>query len=256
MFRPTIPAASDPGTDPITTPDPLGRPVRRMTVSATRTQPHLDSGQAKRPSRHRRRKRRRLEGPDAMPVLVDRLIALTEGRERISLDLIARTIGAQGHAPLLLVAAVFMVLPTGLIPGIGGALGLLVAIVGLQMITKREGVFLPNFIGKRELPADRVRGLVERIRPGAEWLRHRLRIRWELLSRGRASMVLISLILMVSGLSLLVIGAIPIATPLMGVPIGLFAFGLFARDGVLVALGYSSLVLVVALAVYIRMQTG
>ncbi|MEC7764045.1 MAG: exopolysaccharide biosynthesis protein [Pseudomonadota bacterium] len=256
MFRPTIPAPTDPGTQPITTVDP-DQPVSRIIpVSGTRTQPHLDSGRPQRPSRIRRRKRRRLEGPEAMPVLVDRLISLTEGRECISMDLLARTIGAQGHAPLLLVAAIFMVLPTGLIPGIGGALGLLVAIIGLQMITKREGVFLPKFIGKRELPADKVRALVERVRPGAEWMRHRLRIRWELLSRGRISIIAISIIMMVSGASLLVIGAVPIATPLMGIPIALFAFGLLARDGVMVLFGYATVIAVTAAFYYIRTQAG
>ena len=256
MYRPTIPAGTDPGTQPITTADPVQPVANVISVSSARTQPHLDSGHKKRPSRLRRRRRRRLEGPEAMPQLVDRLLSLTEGRDCISMDLLARTIGAQGHAPLLLVAAVFMVLPTGMIPGIGGALGVIVAIIGLQMITKREGVFLPKFIGKRELPADKVRSLAERIRPGAEWLRHRLHIRWEVLARGRISIIVISLILMISGGSLLVLGAIPIATPMMGVPVALFAFGMLARDGVVVALGYSTLVVVIALAVYIRMQTG
>ncbi|TMV45050.1 exopolysaccharide biosynthesis protein, partial [Thioclava sp. BHET1] len=49
---------------------------------------------------------------------------------------------------------------------------------------------------------------------------------------------LIATILVLSGGSLLVIGGIPIAAPILGLPIAVFALGLLSRDGAVVAAGY------------------
>lgn len=192
------------------------------------------------------------DGPAAIPRLVDRLEDLVEGETAITLDALARTLGAQGHAPLLLVAAVLMILPIGMIPGIGGALGVLVAIIGLQMLLGRRGVWLPHVLGRREISAARVRALAGRIKPVSQWLRRHLRIRWEVLSGGVVSVTVIACILILSGGSLLLLGAIPVAAPLMGLPVAVFAFGLLARDGAVIAIGYALVAGVMAGLVLMR----
>ncbi len=177
-------------------------------------------------------------GPAAVRRLVDRLHDLAEGKDDVSVDHFVREIGAQGHAPLLLAVAILMVLPIGMIPGVGGALGALVAIIGLQMLLGRGGIWLPRFLGKRCIPADRVSRMTERIMPLAEWLRRHLHPRWTVLTDSPWSIGAIAVILMVSGGSLLILGAIPVAAPMMGLPVALFAFGILAKDGRLVAVGY------------------
>ena len=196
------------------------------------------------------RRNRRRHGPEAMPELVDRLYDLADGRDCVSIEMLVRTIGAQGHAPLLLIAGLFMILPIGMIPGVGGALGLLVAIIGLQMLLGRNGVSIPRFFGKREISADRIRNLAEQVRPVFEWLRRRLKIRMEYLSAGKVSLSIIAVILIITGGSLLVLGAIPVVVPMMGLPIILFAFGLFARDGAVVAAGYA-LILIACVVIFL-----
>lgn len=178
------------------------------------------------------------DGPEALPWLIDRLHALARGRDTVSLDDIAKTIGAQGHAPLLMVASVIMVLPVGMVPGVGGALGALVALIGLNMLAGGDSLRLPRALGRREIPADRLRRTAERIKPVAVWLKRHLHVRMEYLSRGSLSLAVISLILILSGVSLLIVGAVPVATPIMSLPIALFAFGILGRDGAVVAAGY------------------
>lgn len=256
MYRRYSPPPGAAAQDPITTPGRTAAGPEIVTLDMSQNKVHLDVGRDRKARPRRRRFRPRIEGPEAMPALVDRLRGLCEDRETVSFGLLAQTIGSQGHAPLLLVAAIFMVLPIGMIPGVGGALGVLVAAVGLQMFLNRKGVFLPRFFAKRELPADKICALADKIQPVFEWLRDRMAIRWEILSRGRASIMVIAVILMICGGSLVVIGAIPIATPLMGVPVTLFAIGLLARDGVVVALAYLSVIAVTVAFVYIRQQTG
>ncbi|WP_306461409.1 exopolysaccharide biosynthesis protein [Thioclava sp. JE_KL1] len=183
-------------------------------------------------------------GPSAVPQVVERVKRLTRGRQTITLSQLTEEIGSQGHAPLLMIASIFMILPIGLIPGIGGALGSLVALIGLQTLLGRNGVWLPEFFGKREISAERVHAAAARLNPGAAWLRRHLHRRWEPLACGSISVSVIAVILIVTGSSLLILGAIPVATPLIGLPIAVFAVGILGRDGIVVAAGYVLLFIV------------
>ena len=195
-------------------------------------------------------------GPEAVPALVDRLKALADGSETVSFAELNRTIGAQGHAPLLMVVSIFMVLPIGMIPGIGGALGAIVALIGVQMLLGREGIGLPDLFGRRTLSAERLRRVAVRIRPIADWLRKRLRPRWSALAEGRVSLCIMAILLIVAGGSLLVLGAIPVTTPLLGLPVAVFALGVLGRDGMVVAAGYVLLALVILGATWMKASSG
>ena len=177
-------------------------------------------------------------GPSAIPRLVQRLQDIACDKNTVSVDRLTKEIGAQGHAPLLMVIAVLMMLPIGMIPGIGGALGAVVAIIGLQMLLGHEGIWLPGFLGRREVSARSIRSSAERIRPAADWIHQHLHPRWEFLSSGNASISIIAVILILTGGSLTILGAIPVAAPLIGLPVAVFAFGILGRDGVVVAAGY------------------
>ncbi|WP_138468904.1 exopolysaccharide biosynthesis protein [Poseidonocella sp. HB161398] len=185
-------------------------------------------------------------GPGALPDLVARIGDLAEGREEIPLARLVEEIGARGHAPLLMIVAVLMVLPLGMIPGIGGALGALAALIGLQMLRGRRGLWLPDFLGRRTLPAAQLARMAERMQPAAAWLGRHLHVRLQVLSAGRLSLSLIALVLILAGSSLLVLGAIPVATPLLGVPVAIFAIGILSRDGAVVAAGWAVLALAVS----------
>lgn len=176
--------------------------------------------------------------PRAVTRLVDRLEKLAEGSDEVTIGDLSQRIGAQGHAPLLMAAALFMISPLGLVPGVGGALGLVVAAVGIQMIAGRDGIWLPAFIRRRTVPARAVRKLADRIRPAANWLRRHLHVRLEPLASGRASLSVIAAILVLIGGALVVVGGIPVAAPIFGLPVAVFALGVLARDGAVVLAGY------------------
>lgn len=124
-------------------------------------------------------------GPTAVPQLVKRLQELADAEERVTLDQLTKEIGAQGHAPLLMVVAVLMVLPIGMIPGLGGALGAIAALIGLNMLLGRDGLWLPSFLARREIAAQRISATARRIRPAADWTSRHLHSRWESLYGAR-----------------------------------------------------------------------
>jgi hypothetical protein len=177
-------------------------------------------------------------GPEVMPRLVDRLSQLAGDRREVTVGDIVDAFGAQGHAPLLMIVAILMILPVGMIPGVGGALGLLTAAIGVQMIAGRKGVWLPGFMRRRGVSADRIEAIARTAHPVMDRLSRRLDERMEWLASGRASLTLIATILVAAGASLVVLGTIPVAVPLFGLPIAVFAIGILARDGVVVAAGY------------------
>jgi hypothetical protein len=177
-------------------------------------------------------------GPEVMPHLVDRLRQLALDRREVTVGDIVDAFGAQGHAPLLMIVAILMILPVGMIPGVGGALGLLTAAIGVQMIAGRKGVWLPGVMRRRGVSADRIESIARTVHPVTTRLSRRLDERMEWLASGRGSLTVIATILIVAGASLLVVGTIPVAVPLVGLPIAVFAIGILARDGAVVAAGY------------------
>ena len=101
------------------------------------------------------------------------------------------------------------------------------------------------------MSAERVRNLADRMHPASMWLRRHLHRRMEPLSNGALSLSIIALLLIACGASLFVIGAIPVATPLVGLPVALFGIGILARDGAVVAAGYIVTALVAGVIVWL-----
>lgn len=177
-------------------------------------------------------------GPETVVTIVDKLDDLATDRDSIAFGDMVDTIGAQGFGPLLLGLAALLVLPFGMIPGVGGAIGLVMAVIGIQIMRGRRGLWLPGFIRRRDMPARHLRRACNVLRPRMAWLSRRLRPRATFLAEGSVSLRLIAALLILMGLSMAVLGAIPILPPLMGIPVLFFALGLTTRDGAAVILGY------------------
>ncbi|KAA9009719.1 exopolysaccharide biosynthesis protein [Histidinibacterium aquaticum] len=181
-------------------------------------------------------------GPEQVDDIVSTLDDLARENDEVSFGDIVETLGAKGYGPLLLALAALMVLPVGMIPGVGGAIGLVMAVIGLQTLRGRTGLWLPKTIRDRCIGAQRIRGAADRLRPAARWLRKRLKPRLVILAEGRVSLTVIALLLIALGLSMTVLGAIPVLVPLAGLPVLFFALGTVARDGAAVAAGYLLLI--------------
>ncbi|MEQ8292191.1 MAG: exopolysaccharide biosynthesis protein [Roseovarius sp.] len=177
-------------------------------------------------------------GSDTVVTIVDTLDDMTRDRDSIPFGDMVEAIGAQGYGPLLLGLSALLVLPFGMIPGVGGAIGLVMAVIGVQILRGRRGLWLPGFIRRREMPARLLHRACSFLRPRMQWLRRHLRPRATTVAEGSVSLRIIAVLLILMGLSMTVLGAIPILPPLMGIPVLFFALGLTTRDGMAVALGY------------------
>jgi hypothetical protein len=80
--------------------------------------------------------------------------------------------------------------------------------------------------------------LCDRIHPLSVFLARHLDEQMKWLAAGRGSLTIIAGLLIVAGGSLVILGAIPVAVPLIGLPIAVFSVGIIACDGAVVAAGY------------------
>lgn len=174
-----------------------------------------------------------------LAAMVDALESLAEDRHSVLFGEVADVLGRRGHGPLLFVLSAFLILPVGMIPGVGGALGILMAVVGVEMLRGRRGIWLPGFLRKRSLPAARIAGAAARMRGPVERIARILKPRFTSLVRNPLSIFAIAALLIVGGLSMIVIGAIPILSPLVGLPVLCFALGVTAADGRFILAGYA-----------------
>jgi len=177
-------------------------------------------------------------GPGEIDDIFDRLDRLCEARDSVEFGRIVSTLGARGYAPLLLGLSAILVLPIGMVPGVGGAVGFVMALIGLQVMRGKSGLWVPGILRTRRIPARRLQRWIESLRPLSRWLGRRLSPRLTPLAEGHASLTGISAILIVAGLSMSALGFIPIIAPLIGLPMLFFALGVVSRDGRAVLAGY------------------
>ncbi|QQA41374.1 exopolysaccharide biosynthesis protein [Pelagovum pacificum] len=183
-----------------------------------------------------------IQPSDAGPAQVEGILTdlddLVATKDCVSFGEIVEALGAKSYGPLLLILALLLLLPTGMIPGVGGAIGTIKILIGLQVLRGRNGVWLPQFVRDREISSDHLHSMVEKIRPVARWLRRRMKVRMSWLAEGRTSLTLIAVIMMASGLGMVTLGFIPVIAPFFGLPLVCLALGVVSRDGLMVAAGY------------------
>ena len=96
------------------------------------------------------------ETPSGLRDLVDRVDAATEDCATITLGDLLAALGERGFGPVLLLGAVGMMLPVGMLPGVPLAVGCLLLVAGWQMLRGRDGLRLPRWLARRELPARQI----------------------------------------------------------------------------------------------------
>ena len=141
-------------------------------------------------------------------------------------------------AVLVLLAGILLIPFIGGIPGAPDVVATLMLIFIGQSWIGRRGVWVPEFIGKRELDRDKLDAAVDRARPWAKRIDGLLKSRLSGLIATRPARVAISILCAVLALSIYILGFVPFA--MLPAAAAIFAFGLalMGRDGLLALIGY------------------
>jgi hypothetical protein len=151
----------------------------------------------------------------------------THAGDDITLGDVLEPLGERAFGFLILILALPNFIPVPI--GVGGVMGVLVVLVGLQMLLGFEQPWIPRSLRRRGVKRESLERFVKRMTPVLSWLERVCRPRWEALTRYPAHRV--------SGLLLVLIG-VALALP---IPFTNFAFGfllvayavaLLERDGI------------------------
>ncbi|HEX6997657.1 MAG TPA: exopolysaccharide biosynthesis protein [Gammaproteobacteria bacterium] len=171
--------------------------------------------------------------PADLEELLDRMLDVSEERDPVSLGDLLDAVGRRSFGPLLLLAGLIILMPlVGDIPGVPTVMGLVVLLISGQLLLRRPYFWLPGWILRRSIAAEKLRKALGWLRKPARFVDRWLRPRLTKLVDG-AWVYVIALVS--SGLSL--------ATPLMelvpfsangaGAVLTAFGLALIARDGLM-----------------------
>lgn len=184
--------------------------------------------------------------------ILDRLDELAEREEKVKLGDVIEALGNRSHGPFLLIPALIDISPIGGIPGLPTALGLVIILTAAQLLFGRKHLWLPGFLRKRGLSAEKVKKSTRKLRGLAQRLDRWFHGRMPGLVNGPmvkvAAIACILLACTVPPLELL-----PFATTAPMAAIAAFGLALMVRDGLLmlIALGLSIVAVAVGLGLLI-----
>ena len=147
--------------------------------------------------------------------------------EDITLGDFLDPLGERAFGFLILILALPNFIPVPI--GVGGVMGVLVVLVGVQMLLGFEHPWLPEALRRRGIQRNSVERFVARLTPVLRWLERLCRPRLEVLTRHPAHRI--------SGFLLVLIGIalalpIPFTNYLFGLLLVVFAVALIERDGI------------------------
>ncbi|MEN0087985.1 MAG: exopolysaccharide biosynthesis protein [Pseudomonadota bacterium] len=169
---------------------------------------------------------------------------------QISLADVLDALGARSFAPMLLVPALVAVSPLSGIIGMSSFCGLWIAAIAVQLLLRRDHIWLPAWMQRRSLSRQNVQTAVRKLRGPAHWLDEHKRKRLTFVLRFPFGFIIAAIILSL-GLIMPFLEFVPFSGSLAGFTVALLALGLLYNDGIFVLAGLASATGVVALLLFI-----
>ncbi len=158
-----------------------------------------------------------------------------EGDATITLDEIVQTIGHVSFAPLLIMPAIALVSPLSGIPLFSSIMGILIFLVSVQMLLRRDHLWLPRWLLKLRTNRALVHSAFGKAHPFVAWLDRRTQKRFRVLTH-RPFVFIPQMFCVMSGLFLPVLELVPFSSSMIGLAVALLGIGMLARDGVVLVL--------------------
>lgn len=168
--------------------------------------------------------------PATLPEIIDRIIAAAEP-ETVSLRRLVESFGRASFTPVLLLPALAVATPLSGIPLFSSLMGVMIALVAVQMLLRRRHLWLPDWILRREISGARVRSAFERLKPVGAWIDRRTTQRFKVITR-RPLIFIPQLICVLSGVLMPPLEFVPFSSSVVGIGVAFLALGMLTRDGV------------------------
>ncbi len=174
--------------------------------------------------------------PSSLGDLLDALENAASGPHVSTRDILNQ-IGERSYTPIILAFAVLLVSPLSGIPGVPTLSAILMVMISVQGVIGRQQLWLPGFILRRRVNADRFRKAVSWLRKPGAWIDRHSHPRLRGLTTGPARGVAF-LLCMIIPILWPALELLPMVTSIGAGAVALLAFGLLTHDGLYVLLGY------------------
>lgn len=157
--------------------------------------------------------------------------------KRLSLGQIIDTFEHRGYGPLLLTAALIIVLPTGGIPGVPTAIGAAIILIASQLAYGRSSPWLPQKLRKLGFKKAAFDKGADKIKPFTRRIDYIIKPRLKYLTCGLAARMIGVTCVAVAAL-LPFTEVVPFSDIIPGLAIAMLGLGLTARDGIAIIIGW------------------
>lgn len=197
------------------------------------------------------------DDPKSIGDILDRIEDLANREEKVSLGHVVEAMGHRSHGPFLLIPALIEMSPIGGIPALPTVLAAIIALVSVQILLGRKHLWLPGFLERRSIKADKAKKATAKMRRFARFMDRHFHGRLPRFTTGwfvrAAAIVCIVLACTVPPLELL-----PFASTAPMFAIACFGLAMLVRDGLLmvVAFGLSIAALGIGLGLAVTGKGG
>ncbi|MEZ5651232.1 MAG: exopolysaccharide biosynthesis protein [Burkholderiaceae bacterium] len=162
--------------------------------------------------------------------VLDRMRAAEEHDGKIALSAVLQAVGDRSFGMAILVLALMMVSPLSAVPGLPSVLGIGILVTAAQMLVGRHHFWLPQWLLRRSVDADRARTAIGWLQRPARWIERVSHPRLRLLTRGLGSRVSAAVCLVLA-LAIPPLDLVPTANTITGIAISMIALSLILDDG-------------------------
>lgn len=164
--------------------------------------------------------------------------AVTEpGSAKLSVGDVVDKMGARGFGPLLIIPSIFILLPTGAIPGVPAVMGLILAFCGFQIMIGKKRPWLPEKMRGISIKRRKAEKAFNKRKKTIRKIDDLMSRRLSIMTRKYVQRITGALTFLLS-IGMIFVGFIPFAPDAMAVPVLFFGLGFIAHDGLFVLLGF------------------
>jgi hypothetical protein len=164
--------------------------------------------------------------------------------ESVTLGEVLARIGQRSFSATLMVIGLLMVSPLSAIPFLPSLVAIVILLIAGQAIIGRHHLWLPEFLTRRRISADKLRRALDTLIRPAAWIDRHRSGRWVILTQWPISSLAYIVIIAIA-LTWPPLSFVPFSTTLSAVGMSLLAAGQTLKDGIFVLLGYAYLALLV-----------
>jgi hypothetical protein len=173
-----------------------------------------------------------------LQAVLEQVAATLDGADSVDLKTVVEAFGNRSFGPIMVLCGLCMMTPLGALPGIPVAFGVIVIVFALQLLFRRKTPWMPEFLRKVKIPAEKLLKVQQKVRPVLAKVDGVIRPRLQWAATGPMQ-ALVSIFAIILSATFFPLGVIPFAVVAPASIILLFGLGITARDGVLTLLGLS-----------------